>query len=796
MVNFLRKKATLLLFLSFFISTSVFSQILEPVKWSFSYEKTGENTYDLIFTANIDEGWYVYSQFVDDNGPIPTTFEFDESSAFKLIGNTKESGEIIEDGYDHFFDMDLKKIGKKGVFTQSIESTEKNFTVNGYLEFMTCDDERCLPPDMVDFEFNVKAASETSDISLSGAPSEQSSGLLEPVKWNYKIVEEDGDLFVVFEALIDEGWYVYSGNVPEGGPIPTTFEFEEDGEFSLIGDIEEWGEKTEEGLDQFFDMELTKYAVRAVFRQQIDAENKDIPVRGFLEFMTCDDTRCLPPDFIEFAINTDDDSPIQTDRYGLTAVQTPVEENRSMWGIFIAGFIGGLIALLTPCVFPMIPLTVSFFTKSSTTKRKGVANASLYAVFIIVIYVVLGYLVTVILGADALNRMATSAFFNMLFFAVFVIFAISFFGYFEISLPTSLVNKVDSASDVGGIVGNFFMAFTLVLVSFSCTGPIVGTLLVQAAVGGNVLGPVVGMAGFAVALALPFGLFAAFPGWLNSLPKSGGWLNTIKVSLGFLELALALKFLSNVDLVYNFGLIKRETFIAIWIIIFLAWAIYLLGKIKFPGDSPNVKISKTRWAFVILIFAFIAYLIPGFRGAPLSLLSGFPPPTFYSIFETENNCPHGIPCFHELEEGFDYAKKVNKPILLDFTGWACINCRKMEENVWIEPEILPVLKEKYILLSLYVDDRTMLPEDEQFVSDCTGRRVRTIGNKWSDFQACVYNMNSQPYYVLLNHDGNPLNDPRGYTPNKNEFLNFLNEGLDEFERLQALTSGELGKREN
>ncbi|MEM9024691.1 MAG: cytochrome c biogenesis protein CcdA, partial [Bacteroidota bacterium] len=386
--------------------------------------------------------------------------------------------------------------------------------------------------------------------------------------------------------------------------------------------------------------------------------------------------------------------------------------------IFILGFLGGFAALLTPCVFPMIPLTVSFFTKQSENRKKGIANASIYALSIIAIYVGLGLLVTVIAGPYALNEMASNGYFNMAFFLIFVVFAISFFGAFEITLPTSWVNKADSAADKGGLVGIFFMAFTLVLVSFSCTGPIIGTLLVEAAVQGSRVGPMMGMLGFSLSLALPFALFAAFPGWLNSLPQSGGWLNTVKVTLGFLELALALKFLSVVDLAYHWDFLYREIFLALWIVIFGMLGLYLLGKIKLPHDSDESRVSVPRVLLALLSLGFAIYMIPGLWGAPVKILSGVAPPSFHKEWTTatSNHCPHDLNCFHDLEEGMAYAEAQGKPVLLDFTGWSCVNCRKMEDNVWSRPEILRKLADDYVLISLYVDDKERLPEAEQYVS--------------------------------------------------------------------------------
>jgi thiol:disulfide interchange protein DsbD len=638
--------------------------------------------------------------------------------------------------------------------------------------------------------------------------------ILDPVKWSFRTESISGDEFnLVFEAKIEEGWNIYSQVIVGDGPIPTSFAFEKNNKIKLVGKPSETADKIKEGMDEVFGIEIKKFGKRAIFKQKVTVLDRSTIVTGTLEYMTCDDERCLPPTETSFsftfpkeelsassnqllkneeAIVSEDsliDSNVTEISNEINKEAEPIssitekdeaEASRSLWGIFLAGFIGGLLALLTPCVFPIIPMTVSFFTKTSKTREKALMNALLYGISIVVIYVGLGFLVTKALGADALNEMASNAFFNLAFFVIFVIFAISFFGYFEITLPSSFVNKMDSMSDRGGLIGIFFMAFTLSLVSFSCTGPIIGTLLVEAAVGGSNSGPLMGMFGFSVALALPFGLFAAFPGWLNTLPKSGGWLNSVKVVLGFLELGLALKFLSNVDLAYHWGFLKREIFLGIWLVIAIATGLYILGKIKFPHDSPVNKISAARWFFAGIFFAFAIYLIPGLKGANLKLLSGFPPPAFYSIFETKSKCPHDINCFKDLNEGLEFAKRVNKPVMVDFTGWSCVNCRKMEENVWVEPEILSLLKDKYVLVSLYVDDKTELPLAEQKVSACTGKKIKTIGNKWSEYQTCTFKTNTQPYYILMKPNGTVLSEPVGYMPNKDEYKIYLEEGLKKF----------------
>jgi thiol:disulfide interchange protein DsbD len=585
--------------------------------------------------------------------------------------------------------------------------------------------------------------------------------ILQPVKWTFTSREsKDGVSELILKAKIEKGWHLYSQFLADGGPVPTTFSFDKSADYQLIGATAEG--KPEKSYDKNFEMELAYFGGEAVFVQKVKAlSEKPFKVKGMVNFMVCDDSKCLPPEDIEFAIEVkpvtkllaEDNSkaavsseiPVVKDsgaaatdsQQDLKNVLPPAENKsnlkpterkssektqRSSIAIFIAGFIGGLLALLTPCVFPMIPLTVSFFTKSSGNRKKGLMNSLLYGLSIIFIYVTLGMVITLSLGPDALNAMASNAFFNLAFFIIFVVFAISFLGAFEITLPSSWINKADRASERGGLAGIFFMAFTLSLVSFSCTGPIIGTLLVEAAVGGNVLNPALGMTGFAFALALPFGFFAAFPGWLNSLPKSGGWLNSVKVVLGLLELALALKFLSNVDLAYHWGLLKREIFIALWIIIFSVLGFYLLGKIKFSHDSDTPYVSIPRLLFAIITFSFVVYLIPGMWGAPLKMISGFPPPTFYtegwSLGTSEGHyskeqiegtdpehCPHGLNCFHDYYLALEYAKKVNKPLMVDFTGWSCVNCRKMEDQVWVDPRVLQRLREDYVLVSLYVDDK-------------------------------------------------------------------------------------------
>jgi cytochrome c biogenesis protein CcdA len=450
------------------------------------------------------------------------------------------------------------------------------------------------------------------------------------------------------------------------------------------------------------------------------------------------------------------------------------------WGILIAGIIGGLFALLTPCVFPMIPLTVSFFTKQSGNRAKGLRNAMIYALSIIVIYTGLGWLIAVMFGADALNAMATSAFWNLVFFLIFFIFALSFLGAFEIVLPARFVNAVDKGSNRGGLIGIFFMAFTLSLVSFSCTGPIIGTLLVEASTKGSMAGPLLGMFGFSLSLAVPFALFAAFPGWLNSLPRSGGWLNSVKVTLGFLELALALKFLSTVDMAYHWDFLYRDRFIAIWIAIFGMLSLYLLGLFRAKSDSAErPELGVPRILMAVLTLSFTVYLVPGLSGHPLRLLAGIAPPLHYrEDVSQENHCPHDIPCFNDMDEGAARARIERKPIFLDFTGYGCTNCRLMEENVWIDPASMRMLKEDFVVVSLYVDDKTPLPAGKSITSPLTGEPITKTGKKWSDFQQYYFGLSAQPLYVILAPDGSILAAPYGYDASQEKFRNYLRCGLD------------------
>lgn len=627
-----------------------------------------------------------------------------------------------------------------------------------------------------------------------------------PAVWSHEVRQlSDTEYELVFKGKIMEGWHVYSQYTDEGGALPSEFTFEKAGEdYELVGVTEESETITE--YSDIFEVDETFFKEEAIFTQKIkllDPEVNQISVNLF--YQICKEV-CIPADYL-FEISLDGSGfvaeetsldersvalgeSLKVDLKNKELLQqdgvTDSEGKSNLWVIFGLGFIGGLIALLTPCVFPMIPLTVSFFTKQTKQKSKGIANALLYGFFIVLIYFLLSLPFHLFNSVDSqiLNTIATNIWLNVFFFVIFVFFAFSFFGYYELTLPSSWANKMDSASSkVGGGLGIFFMALTLAIVSFSCTGPILGGLLGSTTLAeGNVATNLTsGMVGFGLALALPFALFAMFPAWLNSLPKSGGWMTTVKVVLGFLELALAFKFLSNADLVGNWGILKREIFVGIWVVLFVLMTLYLFGLFRFPHDGPKKNLSPSRKIVGLISFAFTVYLVLGlFKITSLKLLSGFPPPGFYSVVETESDCPLGLDCFKDFEEGVAYAQEVNKPILLDFTGWACVNCRKMEENVWSDPNVYPLLKDEYVLISLYVDDRKELPDSEKFDFKYDSGRVKaieTIGQKWGTFQTINFNAASQPYYVLMSPELEILNEAVQYV-DVDTYEDWLKSGLE------------------
>ena len=629
-----------------------------------------------------------------------------------------------------------------------------------------------------------------------------SAQIFNPVEWEFSQKQlSDTEIELQFKASIEDHWHLYSQHIEDDGPVPTEFTFTTTDGFELVGNMQE-GEPLEE-FDPNFDMILKYFGNEAIFTQKVKVISAtDFKLDGNVYFMVCDEAQCLPPEEVEFSFDIKgvDGGDAVPDTKG----SSDEKEGKSMWALFFIAFLSGFAALLTPCVFPMIPMTVSFFTKQSKTKAKGIANAIIYGLSIIVIYVALGVGVSSIFGADSLNNMATNVYFNIGFFLLLIIFGASFLGAFEIQLPASWTNKSVEAEGKGGLIGIFFMAFTLALVSFSCTGPIVGTLLVEAATGGY-MGPIIGMLGFSLAIALPFALFAAFPGWLNSLPQSGGWLNSVKVTLGFLEIALAFKFLSNADLVMQTHWLERELFIAIWIMIFGLLTMYLLGFLKFAHDSDLKHISVGRLSVAILTGTLTLYMIPGLWGAPLKIINAFPPPMQYSespfgvgnseagevvsnVHEEDGQHlgPQGIMVFHDYDEGMAHAKKVGLPIVVDFTGWACVNCRKMEEQVWSDANVKRMLSGDVVLISLHVDEREELPESDKYETTLAGKtkKVKTTGDKWMVLQANTYNTNSQPYYVFLNNDGEQMVEAANYQDygTVELFTDWLIRGLKEYNK--------------
>lgn len=664
----------------------------------------------------------------------------------------------------------------------------------------------------------------------------------QPVKWKIKLEDsKTAEKEIVFTATSEKGWHLYDMNLPEGGPVSTSFTFETLKGAELIGQPVS-SVKPTVVYDELFAMDLRWYPGTVSFTQKVKiTDPKKFKIEGEVEFMACNDETCLPPDRVSFTFDAKNtkltllsDAPT-ADKEDVTAIQpdteqvveeaetlttpdpaaktdniisspakianeltddaalwTPVIDNLKAFGdttvtatdtswlfIFFAGFLGGLIALLTPCVWPMIPMTVSFFLKRTKDRKKAIRDALTYGLSIIVIYLVMGLLITGIFGASALNDLSTNAIFNIIFFLLLVVFAISFFGAFEMVLPASWTTKLDSKADsTTGILSIFFMSFTLVLVSFSCTGPIIGTLLVQAASMGNAVGPAIGMFGFALALSIPFSLFAIFPNMLQSMPKSGGWLNSVKVVLGFLELALALKFLSVADLAYGWRLLDREVFIVLWIVIFVLLGFYLLGKIKFSHDSDVKYVSVPRLFMAIISFGFAVYMVPGLWGAPLKSISAFAPPLYTQDFSLYDDEVHAA--FDDYESGMAYAKRVNKPVMIDFSGFGCVNCRKMEASVWTDPKVKQLLEKDYVLITLMVDDKTKLPHPIEIEEHGKVRKLKTIGDKWSYLQRSKFGANAQPFYILLNDEGKPLGPSYAFNEDVSKYVQFLENGLKTF----------------
>lgn len=655
------------------------------------------------------------------------------------------------------------------------------------------------------------------------------SQILEPVKWKFDTkVLSDTEAELIFTATIDKTWHLYSQHLPEDGPVPTSFSIKKSKDFKLIGKTLEPKGKKE--FDKNFEMEVTYFLLKAVFRQKIEMRtNKPFEVSGELEFMCCDNSRCLPPSTVDFKFklpgakgevtaNTDtlSESPVvavenSNDTLKAKSTETNIDtapvnaaDSDTLWGFFILAFVLGLAAILTPCVFPMIPMTVTFFMKGG---KKGKFQALLYGFSIIAIYVLFGTVLSVVFGEDFGNWISTHWIPNLLFFGIFILFAAVFFGFFELQMPSWLINKTVANEDKGDFIGPIFMALTLVLVSFSCTGPIVGTIVIESA-GGQILKPIIGMLGFSLAFALPFTLFALFPGWLQKMPKSGGWLNTVKVFLGFIELAFALKFLNIPDQTYHWGILDREVYLSLWIVIFILLGLYLIGKIRFPHDSESKFIkSFPRLMIAIASFSFAVYMIPGLWGAPLKALAGWLPPMESQDFDmtrivrentgdkTINLCetpkytdkfklPHGLKGYFDLDQAYRCSKEMKKPIFIDFTGKACTNCRQMESNVWSDPQVLDKLQKEFIVVALYVDDKvTELPKEEWYINK-KGKEIKTLGAKNTDILLTKYSQSAQPYYVIVDAEGNSLTTPHAFDMNVQHFLDFLDRGLKSYKEKQ------------
>ncbi len=676
------------------------AQMQDPVHWKFSMTDVSKTEKELQFTAQIDDHWHVYGLHIPEDGPNPTSFTFTTVEGAELSGEVTSPSELITK-YDETFDMELNWYEKKVTFVQRIKITGETFTVKGYLRYMCCNDQSCLPPTNEDFEFTGEGLSAT-DLAAAATPAAK-----------------------------------------EPPPKETVSQPAEKKNNAAVLPVEQVPEQTE---------------AKPVIPEQGEALVPNETVTGPMA---------------EIDLWTPVIDKLQA------RGETVAASDTSLWFLFFSGFIGGLLALLTPCVWPMIPMTVSFFLKRSNNRGRSIRDAIIYGLAIIVIYVGLGLLITAIFGASALNSLATNAIFNILFFALLVVFAVSFFGAFELTLPASWTTKLDSKADsTSGLLSIFFMAFTLALVSFSCTGPIIGTLLVQAASMGMAIGPAVGMFGFALALAIPFAVFAIFPSMLQSLPRSGGWLNSVKIVLAFLELAFALKFLSVADLAYGWHILDRETFVALWIVIFALLGIYLLGKLRFSHDSETQSLSVPRLFLAMISLAFALYMVPGLWGAPLKAISAFAPPLSTQDFNLYKDEVHAA--FLDYDEGMAYARKVNKPVLIDFSGYGCVNCRKMEAAVWTDPAVKDIIENDYVLISLMVDDKESLSEPVKIEEYGKTRTLYTVGDRWSYLQRHKFGANAQPFYILLDTNGDPVGPSYSYKEDVPAYLQFLKNGLKVF----------------
>ena len=666
------------------------AQIQEPVKFKSELKTLAAGEAEIVFTATIDKGWHVYSTDLGDGGPISATFNVEKISGATVVGKLQPKGKEIA-SYDKLFEMNVRYFESTAQFVQKLKLTGGDYKIEGFLEFGACNDENCLPPTQVEFNFSGKA--EAAKGAAAATPAEKVTAPAEDTK-------------------------------PETQPVFQTVTPADTASTGIIG-----------GADG--------------------------------------------PTDINVAGNIDLWKPVINDlqSYG----EATSQDDMSWIYIFITGFLGGLLALFTPCVCPIIPMTVSFFLKRSKDKKKGIRDAWTYGASIVVIYVTLGLAITLIFGASALNALSTNAVFNILFCLMLVVFAASFFGAFELTLPSKWSNAVDSKAEAtGGLLSIFLMAFTLSLVSFSCTGPIIGFLLVQVSTTGSVVAPAIGMLGFAIALALPFTLFALFPSWLKSMPKSGGWMNVIKVTLGFLELAFALKFLSVADLAYGWRILDRETFLALWIVLFALLGFYLLGKIKFPHDDDNMKVGVGRFFMALFSLAFAVYMVPGLWGAPLKAVSAFAPPMQTQDFNLYNNEVHAK--FDDYDLGMEYARQHGKPVMLDFTGYGCVNCRKMELAVWTDSKVSDIINNDYVLITLYVDNKTPLTSPVKVTENGRERTLRTVGDKWSYLQRVKFGANAQPFYVLIDNEGRPLNKSYSYDEDIPKYIEFLQTGLENYKK--------------
>ena len=666
------------------------AQIQEPVKFKSELKTLAAGEAEIVFTATIDKGWHVYSTDLGDGGPISATFNVEKISGATVVGKLQPKGKEIA-SYDKLFEMNVRYFESTAQFVQKLKLTGGDYKIEGFLEYGACNDENCLPPTQVEFNFSGKA--EAAKGTAAATPAEKITAPAEEAK-------------------------------PETQPVSQTETPADTASTGIIG-----------GADG--------------------------------------------PTDINVAGNIDLWKPVINDlqSYG----ETTSQEDMSWFYIFITGFLGGLLALFTPCVWPIIPMTVSFFLKRSKDKKKGIRDAWTYGASIVVIYVTLGLAITLIFGASALNALSTNAVFNILFCLMLVVFAASFFGAFELTLPSKWSNAVDSKAEAtSGLLSIFLMAFTLSLVSFSCTGPIIGFLLVQVSTTGSVVAPAIGMLGFAIALALPFTLFALFPSWLKSMPKSGGWMNIIKVTLGFLELAFALKFLSVADLAYGWRILDRETFLALWIVLFALLGFYLLGKIRFPHDDDDTKVGVGRFFMALFSLAFAVYMVPGLWGAPLKAVSAFAPPMQTQDFNLYNNEVHAK--FDDYDLGMEYARQHGKPVMLDFTGYGCVNCRKMELAVWTDSKVSDIINNDYVLITLYVDNKTPLTSPVKVTENGRERTLRTVGDKWSYLQRVKFGANAQPFYVLIDNEGRPLNKSYSYDEDIPKYIEFLQTGLENYKK--------------